>query len=241
MVNASFTMLGRESTKRIARGFMKLGWGLMLGVSALLLGSARPPAPPPPMLTVDPSVFDSEPACPDGAGEACILFADGAGEIVLAGLPHPVPEAQDRSVPDTVTTGADAADRFDQAPASPVRIVVSLPQQKAYVFRSGLLVATAPVSTGRPGHPTPVGTFRILQKKVHHHSNRYSNAPMPFMQRLTNYGIALHAGSLPGYPASHGCIRLPRSFARKLYGMTDFSTRVTITRERLRVERREAA
>ncbi len=113
-----------------------------------------------------------------------------------------------------------------------VRVVISIPQQKAYVFEDGELVATSPVSTGKPGHETPVGTFRILQKKVHHRSNRYANAPMPYMQRLTSYGIALHAGKLPGYPASHGCIRLPWSFAKKLYGITDFGTKVTVTDRR---------
>jgi lipoprotein-anchoring transpeptidase ErfK/SrfK len=79
-----------------------------------------------------------------------------------------------------------------------------------------------------------VGRFPILQKQVHHRSNRYSNAPMPYMQRLTGYGIALHGGALPGYPASHGCIRLPHAFARRLYGMTGPGTRVTVTRARPR-------
>ncbi len=121
-----------------------------------------------------------------------------------------------------------------KGPGTPrgVRVVVSIPQQKAYVFEDGELLATSPVSTGKPGHETPVGTFRITQKKVHHKSNRYANAPMPYMQRLTNYGIALHAGKLPGYPASHGCIRLPWSFAKKLYGITDFGTKVTVTSRR---------
>ncbi|MBV8685163.1 MAG: L,D-transpeptidase family protein [Alphaproteobacteria bacterium] len=117
-------------------------------------------------------------------------------------------------------------------PPSRVKVLVSLSQQKAWVFRDGLLLATSPVSTGKSGHETPLGRFRILQKKVHHRSNRYSNAPMPYMQRLTNYGIALHAGHLPGYPASHGCIRLPPAFARRLYALTDFGTRVTVTRAR---------
>jgi lipoprotein-anchoring transpeptidase ErfK/SrfK len=132
-----------------------------------------------------------------------------------------------------------AAEKVASAPApeSPtagggVKVVISLPQQKAYVFDDGDLIATSPVSTGKKGYETPVGTFRILQKKVHHRSNRYSNAPMPYMQRLTWQGVALHAGSLPGYPASHGCIRLPRSFAKKLYKLTDYSTNVTVTRER---------
>lgn len=117
-------------------------------------------------------------------------------------------------------------------PEPRVKIVISLSQQRAYVFRDEELVATAPVSTGKRGKETPVGTFRILQKKVHHRSNLYSNAPMPYMQRLTWSGIALHAGDLPGYPASHGCIRLPWSVAKRLYGLTDFTTEVTVTRSR---------
>lgn len=115
-----------------------------------------------------------------------------------------------------------------------VRMLVSLPQQKAWVFDDGVLIDTTPVSTGKRGHSTPAGTFPILQKKVHHRSNKYSNAPMPYMQRLTWGGVAIHAGHLPGYPASHGCIRLPRAFAKKLYGLTDFGTKVTITRERVK-------
>jgi lipoprotein-anchoring transpeptidase ErfK/SrfK len=111
-------------------------------------------------------------------------------------------------------------------------VVVSIPLQRAYVFDDGALVASSPVSTGKRGHETPAGTFRILQKKVRHRSSKYDNAPMPYMQRLTNYGIALHAGRLPGYPASHGCIRLPWGFAKKLYGLTDHGTKVTITRSR---------
>ena len=119
----------------------------------------------------------------------------------------------------------------ERAPSG-VRVLVSIPQQKAYVFEDGELLATSPVSTGKRGHATPAGTFRILQKKVHHRSNKYANAPMPYMQRLTDYGIALHAGHLPGYPASHGCIRLPWGFAKKLYGLTDHGTKVTVTHQR---------
>jgi lipoprotein-anchoring transpeptidase ErfK/SrfK len=118
----------------------------------------------------------------------------------------------------------------------PVRIVVSLSEQKAFVFKAGALVAASPVSTGKRGHETPTGTFPILEKQVHHRSNKYSNAPMPFMQRLTPYGIALHAGHVPGYPASHGCIRLPWGFAKRLYGLTGYGTPVTITRGRVKAK-----
>jgi lipoprotein-anchoring transpeptidase ErfK/SrfK len=96
------------------------------------------------------------------------------------------------------------------------------------VFRSGEAWGSTRVSTGRRGHETPVGTFPILQKKVHHRSNLYDNAPMPYMQRLTWGGVALHAGRVPGYPASHGCIRLPRAFAQDLYRITGFSTTTVV-------------
>jgi hypothetical protein len=116
-----------------------------------------------------------------------------------------------------------------------IRMVVSLPQQRLYVFRNGELLTTSEVSTGKRGHGTPTGTFRILQKAVFHRSNLYSSAPMPYMQRLTEGGVALHAGHVPGYPASHGCIRLPLAMAKKLYTLTNFSTTaVTVTRSKPR-------
>ena len=92
--------------------------------------------------------------------------------------------------------------------------MVSIPQQRAYVYRGGTLIGVTTVSTGRPGHDTPTGRFEILEKRREHFSNLYNNAPMPFMQRLTWDGIALHAGQIPGRPASHGCVRLPLEFAR---------------------------
>jgi hypothetical protein len=125
-----------------------------------------------------------------------------------------------------------AAARREPPAGDGLRVVVSIAQQTAWVFRGSELVATTPVSTGKKGYETPVGRFRILQKKVEHYSSKYDNAPMPYMQRLTSYGVALHAGRVPGYPASHGCIRLPHGFARKLYNMTSGSTRVTVTRAR---------
>jgi len=126
---------------------------------------------------------------------------------------------------------AEAEARRRAAIAAGLRLVVSLPEQRIYVIRQGNLITTSIVSTGMRGHVTPTGTFTILGKAVKHRSNIYSNAPMPYMQRLTNGGIALHAGHVPGYPASHGCIRLPLAFARQLYAMTDWTTRVIITRE----------
>ncbi|MFD2498459.1 L,D-transpeptidase family protein [Rhizorhabdus histidinilytica] len=115
------------------------------------------------------------------------------------------------------------------APEGPVVIVVSIAQQRAYAYRNGVPIGISTVSTGKKGHETPTGVFTLLQKNVDHKSNLYNNAPMPYMQRLTWDGIALHAGNLPGYPASHGCVRLPMGFAKLLYGVTKLGLTVIVT------------
>lgn len=115
------------------------------------------------------------------------------------------------------------------APAGPMLLLVNLSTQRAVLFRNGLPIGASTISTGRPGHETPTGVFTILQKHLEHYSSKYDNAPMPFMERLTWYGVSLHAGQLPGYPASHGCIRLPRGFAQLLYGVTGLGMTVVIT------------
>ncbi len=117
------------------------------------------------------------------------------------------------------------------SPRGPVVMVVSLPEQKAYVYRNGVLIGASTVSTGKKGHETPTGVFTILQKNEDHYSNIYNNAPMPYMQRLTWSGVALHAGRLPGYPASHGCVRMPYDFAQKLYGVTKTGLTVVVSNE----------
>ncbi len=106
------------------------------------------------------------------------------------------------------------------APEGPVVLVVSLDEQRAYVYRNGIAIGVSTISSGKPGKDTPTGVFTILQKNKDHRSNLYNNAPMPYMQRLTWDGIALHGGNLPGYPASHGCVRLPQAFAEHLFGIT---------------------
>ncbi|MGA9333904.1 MAG: L,D-transpeptidase [Rudaea sp.] len=106
------------------------------------------------------------------------------------------------------------------SPAGPMVVIVSLDEQRAYVYRNGIAIGASTISSGRKGHETPPGVFTILQKQVEHYSNRYDDAPMPYMERLTWDGVAMHAGKLPGYPASHGCIRLPQAFARKLFDTT---------------------
>lgn len=114
------------------------------------------------------------------------------------------------------------------APKGPVVIIVSIPEQRMHVYRNGTRIAVATISSGIAGRDTPSGSYEILQKQLMHHSNLYDDAPMPFMQRITWDGLALHAGYNPGRPASHGCIRLPKAFAEKLYGITRVGTRVII-------------
>jgi hypothetical protein len=108
------------------------------------------------------------------------------------------------------------------------RVVVSISDQMAYLYRGSELMAVTTVSTGREGNDTPQGIFSVLDKKVLHHSRKYDNAPMPFMQRIDQFGVALHAGFNPGRPASHGCIRLPSAFAKKLFSTTPVGTPVLI-------------
>ena len=118
------------------------------------------------------------------------------------------------------------------APEGPMLLIVNLSTQRALLFRNGVPIGATTVSTGKPGHDTPTGIFTVLQKQVEHYSSKYDNAPMPYMQRLTWGGVALHAGNLPGFPASHGCIRLPAAFAKLLYGATRLGMTVVITDER---------
>jgi hypothetical protein len=108
------------------------------------------------------------------------------------------------------------------------RVVISLGDQLAYLYRGNTLMAVSSISSGKPGNDTPLGIFSVLDKKVMHRSKKYDNAPMPHMQRIDQYGIALHAGFNPGRPASHGCVRLPSAFARKLFGTTEVGTPVYI-------------
>lgn len=154
-------------------------------------------------------------------------------------IPYP---AVAQAAPDPETAAVDLAEdglrpgqyrwHPETGPAEgPVSIVVSLPLQRAYVFRAGVLIGISTISSGQPGYDTPTGVFPILQKKVEHYSNLYDGAPMPYMQRLTWDGVALHAGQIPGRPASHGCVRLPRAFARLLFGVTELGAEVIVTDE----------
>src|SRR5437762_11543943 len=119
----------------------------------------------------------------------------------------------------------------ERAPEGPLLIVASITEQVAYVYRNGIRIARSSVSTGRPGHRTPTGVFTILEKEVHHTSSIYKGAEMPYMERVTWGGIALHAGDLPGYPDSHGCVRLPLEFSKLLFGVTMKGATVIIADE----------
>src|SRR5512132_3344644 len=126
-----------------------------------------------------------------------------------------------RVSPETVTLkSGEYVWEPERAPEGPLLIVASVTEQVAYVYRNGIRIARSSVSTGRPGHPTPTGVFTILEKEVHHTSSIYKGAAMPYMERVTWGGIALHAGDLPGYPDSHGCVRLPLEFSKLLFGVT---------------------
>ena len=116
----------------------------------------------------------------------------------------------------------------DRSPSGPLAIIVSLTKQRVYVYRNGIQIGVSTCSTGKKDHETPTGVFTILEKEKEHYSSTYDDAAMPMMQRLTWDGIALHAGKLPGYPASHGCVRLPKAFAERLYDVTQSGTPVII-------------
>jgi len=193
-------------------------------IAGLTLGTATPPPRPAP----------AGPLFLYAAVEPFAADAPSLSPLPPMAVPPGDPAPEPPPIAKNGPAAPPAAPPIPPPGDGPVRIVVSLSQQKAFVFKAGALLAASPVSTGRRGHETPTGTFPILEKQVHHRSNRYSNAPMPFMQRLTPYGIALHAGHLPGYPASHGCIRLPWGFAKRLYGLTGSGTIVTITRGRVK-------
>jgi lipoprotein-anchoring transpeptidase ErfK/SrfK len=148
------------------------------------------------------------------------------------GFYRPAPPAQPRRqrTRKHPTGKTEAAERETGAkPQGPLIIAISIDQQKVRVYDANGFFAESPVSTGMKGHPTPMGVFSIIQKHKLHHSNIYSGAPMPFMQRITWSGVAMHAGVLPGYPASHGCIRMPMAFAVKMWNWTRMGARVIIT------------
>jgi L,D-transpeptidase catalytic domain len=146
---------------------------------------------------------------------------------VMAGSAVQTAAAHRRSEP--ATPVVPPAKDFGELPKGPLQLVVSIPAQHVTLYAGGTQVAQGGVSSGMEGKPTPRGVFSIIEKDRYHHSNIYSGAPMPFMQRITLSGIALHEGVLPGYPASHGCIRMGHDFAAKLWLATDLGVRVVVS------------
>lgn len=118
------------------------------------------------------------------------------------------------------------------APAGPIVVLVSLGEQRAYVYRNGLEIGVSTISSGKSGYGTPTGVFVILQKDKDHRSSKYNNAAMPYTQRLTWDGVALHAGGLPGYPSSHGCVHLPSTFSEELFEVSPMGMTVVVVNER---------
>ena len=108
------------------------------------------------------------------------------------------------------------------------RVVIDLLTQTAYAWKGETLVGAASISSAKTGKVTPLGVWKVQDKRKMYRSKKYNNAPMPFMQRIDEYGIALHGGVNPGYPASHGCVRMPMKFAEKLFGLTKLGTEVVI-------------
>jgi L,D-transpeptidase catalytic domain len=157
------------------------------------------------------------------AGRAALVLAFAA---LLAGRAEALPGQQKKH------RHGEPAKRAatEKPPAGPLTIIVSIGSQRVSLYANGEFVARGPVSTGVRGHPTPVGVFTVIQKDRYHHSNIYSGAPMPYMQRITWSGVAIHQGVLPGHPASHGCIRTSTDFALKLWGITKLGVRVIVSR-----------
>jgi L,D-transpeptidase catalytic domain len=185
-----------------------------------------------------------------------IALAAGVASLLVAGIPAdgaargmafpygwygdwyapaaPIPSRKARVAPSRRQKSESKKEAgFGEMPKGPLQIVVSIETQRVTLFSNGVRVAQGPVSTGVPGHPTPMGVFSIIEKDRYHHSNLYSNAPMPYMQRVTWSGVALHEGVLPGYPASHGCIRMSHDFAQKLWRVTKLGVRVIVARHEL--------
>jgi lipoprotein-anchoring transpeptidase ErfK/SrfK len=150
--------------------------------------------------------------------------------IQAATRPKPASVARrDASKPARASVERETKPAADSTPSLPLFGVVSIADQHISVYNHNGLVTRSPVSTGMAGHGTPRGIFTIIGRERYHESNIYSGAPMPFMQRITWSGIAMHVGVVPGHPASHGCVRLPADFAAKLWGMTKIGERVVIS------------
>jgi lipoprotein-anchoring transpeptidase ErfK/SrfK len=200
----------------------------MLAVAAPLLAQAvqAPPEQPPAAAKdeqqiVNTPVLSSEPAVNEP-------LASSPPAVNPTPVPAPAPKPAPKKGPvDSLKPGQFVWEKRDLY-EGPMKIVAVLDIQRIYVFQNDKLLGFSTISSGKKGKETPTGIFNILQKNIDHKSNLYSNAPMPYMQRLTWDGIAMHGGHLPGYPASHGCIRLPHAFAKALFGVTQMNQEVVV-------------
>jgi lipoprotein-anchoring transpeptidase ErfK/SrfK len=159
--------------------------------------------------------------------EAATFWSDS--DPVVSGPGASPPQRRQKVRSHVGSKKTEAPGKEAAKPQGPLVIAISINKQNMKVYDANGFFAETPISTGMAGHPTPTGVFSVIQKQKLHHSNIYSGAPMPFMQRITWSGIAIHAGVLPGYPASHGCIRMPMAFAVKMYGWTKMGARVVVT------------
>ncbi|MEQ1550402.1 L,D-transpeptidase family protein [Sphingorhabdus sp.] len=208
--------------------------GVAWGALGLLLAgpvAAQTPSATVPAVQQVP-VTETAPAQPETVAPPTIVptpapVVEPVPPVVPTPEPKPTPKPVKKGPPDSLKPGQFVWENRE-AYVNPLRMVIVLDIQRMYVFDGDSLVGFTTVSTGKKGKETPTGYFKILQKKIYHESNIYANAPMPFMQRLTWDGIALHAGHNPGYPASHGCIRLPKTFAKSLFDVTAMDGEVVI-------------
>jgi lipoprotein-anchoring transpeptidase ErfK/SrfK len=196
---------------------------MLLGFSAPLFAQAQPvyqPGTGAGQPTVVPTVPSVETAVPP--------VAEPQPEV---SEPAPQPKTAKKKGPvDALKPGQFVWEKRDSY-EGPLKIVAVLDIQRMYVFQNDKLIGFSTISAGKKGKETPTGYFNILQKNIDHKSNLYSNAPMPYMQRLTWDGIAIHGGHIPGYPASHGCIRLPHAFAKSLYAITQMDQEVVVLKD----------
>lgn len=210
-------------TRGVAWGALGL---LLAGPVAAQTPSATAPAVQP-VPAPETAPAQPETVAPPTIDPAPTPVVEPVPPVVPTPEPKPAPKPVKKGPPDSLKPGQFVWENRE-AYVNPLRMVIVLDIQRMYVFDGDSLVGFTTVSTGKKGKETPTGYFKILQKKIYHESNLYANAPMPFMQRLTWDGIALHAGHNPGYPASHGCIRLPKVFAKSLFDVTAMDGEVVI-------------
>ncbi len=151
----------------------------------------------------------------------------GLAALLAMGMADPAGAARRQAAQGVETAASRPA-------GEPIMAIVSLGSQRITIYDANGWILRAPVSSGQPGYETPAGVYSILQKEAEHYSNLYDDASMPYMQRITWSGIALHAGKLPGRPASHGCVRMPYDFAQRLFDMTKIGMRVIVARDDVR-------